>query len=93
MKDIYQICENIIGARGYVYVRATDDEITVREFRGGFARFNAGLYAEGKKYPRGTKIDGQEILSIRKFDNWLKKHNCLWYEQERNETENVPNAC
>lgn len=77
MKDIYQVCENVIGAQGYVYVRATDDEITVREFRGGFTRFNAGLYAEGKKYPRGTKIDGQEILSIRKFDNWLKEHNCL----------------
>ena len=77
MKQIYQISENVIGAQGYVYVRATEDEITVREFRGGFARFNAGLYAESKEFPRGTKIKGQEILSIRKFDEWLKKHNCI----------------
>lgn len=77
MKQIYQISENIIGAQGYVYVRATEDEIEEREYRGGFARFNSDVYAEGKNYPRGTKIDGQEILSIRKFDNWLKKHNCL----------------
>ena len=77
MKDIYQISENVIGAQGYIYVRAARNEIEEREYRGGFARFNSDVYAEGKGYPRGTKINGQEILSIRKFDNWLKKHNCL----------------
>lgn len=78
MKYIYQISENIIKPNvDTCYVRATEDEITLREYRGGFARFCAGCYAESKKYPRGTKINGQEILSIRKFDNWLKNHNCL----------------
>ena len=77
MKDIYQISENIIGASGCVYVRATCNEIEERQYRGGFARFNSGVYAEGKDYPRGAKIDGKEILSIGKFDKWLKEHNCI----------------
>lgn len=76
-KDIYQISENIIGAHGYIYVRATENEIEVRKFRGGFRRFTAGLFAEGKDYPCGAKIDGKEILSLRKFDKWLKEHNCV----------------
>ena len=76
-KDIYQISENIIGASGYIYVRATRNEIEEREYRGGFTRFLSGLYNYGNKYPRGAKIDGQEILSIGKFDKWLKEHNCV----------------
>lgn len=76
-KNIYQISENIIGARGYIYVRATENEIGTREYVGGFARFNSDLYDDGKKYPRGSKIDGQPILSIKKFDKWRKNHHCL----------------
>lgn len=76
-KDIYQITENIIGAKGCIYVRATHNEITEREYRGGFARFNWGVYDCGKNYPRGAKIDGKEIFSIGKFDKWLKEHNCV----------------
>lgn len=76
-KDIYQISENIIGASGYIYVRATRNEIEEREYRGGFTRFNSDIYADGKNYPRGAKIDGQEILSIGKFDKWLKEHKCV----------------
>ena len=79
MKNIYQISENVIrpNPSGYVYVRATDTEILMREFSGGFARFNAGLYGDSKDYPRGTKIHGQKIFSIAEFDKWLKQHNCL----------------
>jgi len=76
-KDIYQISENIIGASGYIYVRATQNEIEEREYRGGFTRFNSGVYAEGKNYPRGARVEGHEILSIGKFDKWLKEHNCV----------------
>jgi hypothetical protein len=76
-KDIYQISENIIGAQGYIYVRATEREIEEREYRGGFARFNSGAYADGKDYPRGSKVENQPILSIGKFDKWLKEHNCV----------------
>ena len=77
-KYIYQISENIIKPNvDTCYVRATEDEITLREYRGGFARFNSGCFAESKKFPRGTKINGREILSLRKFDNWLKEHDCL----------------
>ena len=79
MKEIFQISENVIRPipTGYVYVRATEREIEQREFRGGFARFNSGRYAESKEFPRGSKIDGQEIFSLRKFDKWLKEHNCI----------------
>ena len=76
-KDIYQISENIIGASGCIYVRATRNEIEEREYRGGFARFNSGVYADGKNYPRGARVEGQKILSIGKFDKWLKEHNCV----------------
>jgi hypothetical protein len=76
-KDIYQISENIIGAQGCIYVRATEREIEEREYRGGFARFNSGVYADGKDYPRGSKVENQPILSIGKFDKWLKEHNCV----------------
>ena len=75
-KDIYQISENIIGASDYIYVRATRNEIEEREYLGGFTRFNSDIYAEGKNYPRGTKIDGKPILSIKKFDEWRKQHFC-----------------
>ena len=79
MKDIYQISENIIGASGYVYVRATIGEIYERRYKGGFGRFNVEMYDFGskEKYPRGAKIDGQPILSIGKLDKWLKEHNCI----------------
>lgn len=77
MKDIYQISENILGASGYVYVRATRNEIEERQYRGGFTRFNSVVYADGDEYPRGAKIDGQPILSIGKLDKWLKEHNCI----------------
>ena len=77
-KDIYQISENVIGASGYIYVRATISEIYERQYKGGFRRFNMEMYDFGskEKYPRGAKIDGREILSIGKFDKWLKEHKC-----------------
>lgn len=77
MKNIYQICENIPNAHGYIYVRATEREIEEREYRGGFTRFLSDLYAYGKKYPRGSKVENQPILSLNKFDKWLKEHKCV----------------
>lgn len=78
-KDIYQISENVIGAKERIFVRATISEIYERQYKGGFRRFNMEMYDFGnkEKYPRGAKIDGQEILSIGKFDKWLKEHKCV----------------
>lgn len=77
-KDIYLISENIMGVKDFTYVRATINEIYERQYKGGFKRFNMEMHDFGskEKYPRGAKIDGKEILSIGKFDKWLKEHKC-----------------
>ena len=77
MKDIYQICPNIIGSNnGYIYVRATYTEILVRQYYGGFQRFLVSLYDFGnkEKYPKGAKIEGISIISLKKFDKWIAEH-------------------
>lgn len=78
MKDIYQISENIVGVKERIFVRATIGEIYERQYKGGFRRFNMEMYDFGskEKYPRGARIDGSPILSIAKFDKWLKEHKC-----------------
>ena len=74
-KFIYVVWNNIIGNnKECVYVRATEKEIGKREFYNGFRHFNRDCYAYSKEFPYGTKIDGQQILSIRKFDKWLEKN-------------------
>lgn len=74
-KLIYVVWNNIIGNnKECVYVRATENEIGKREFYNGFRHFNSDCYAYSKEFPYGTKIDGQQILSIRKFDKWLEKN-------------------
>ena len=77
MRDIYQISSNTIGNNsGYIYVRATYSEILVRQYYGGFQRFLACLYDFGskEKYPRGAKIKGIPIISLKKFDEWIAEH-------------------
>ena len=74
-KDIYLVSENIMGVKDFAFVRATISEIYERQYKGGFKRFNMEMYDFGskEKYPSGAKIDGREILSIGKFDKWLKE--------------------
>lgn len=74
---IYVIRENTDKYFDYkLYVRATEKEIEERECLGGFYRFIQECYDYSKNYPRGTKINGQKILSLREFDKWRKEHYC-----------------
>lgn len=74
-KFIYVVWNNIIGNnKECVYVRATENEIEQREFYNGFRCFNRDCYGYSKEFPYGAKIDGQQLLSIRKFDKWLEKN-------------------
>lgn len=75
-KFIYVIWNNVLGNNNNerVYVRATENEIEKRQFYHGFQHFNRDCYAYSKEFPYGAKIDGQQIMSIRKFDKWLEKN-------------------
>ena len=74
---IYVIRENTDKWLDYkLYVRATEKEIEEREYLGGFCRFIQECYGYSKNYPRGTKCNGQKILSLREFDQWRKEHYC-----------------
>ena len=76
-KQIYYITENIYPQTDErIFVRATENEVDERRYRGGFLRFNSEPYAECAEFPRAIEIDGIRVLSLTKFDKWLKEHKC-----------------
>lgn len=63
------------------FVRATDDQIEVRKYFGEINQFAATPYADSKDFPRGSRIDGEKVLSIREFDKFRHEHHldcCGW---------------
>lgn len=76
-KYIFIVVENVIPFKDEsVYVRATESEMRQRMYAGGFLRFLSDCYDYSKNHPRGAKIEGQKIMSLREFDDWRKQHNC-----------------
>lgn len=74
---IFIIRENLPSFKDEcIYVRASETAIEARRYTGGFLRFLDSCLDDAKNYPPGTKIDGQEILSLRQFDEWRKQHHC-----------------
>lgn len=77
-KYIFMISENIVPPKfeETIYVRASEDEIRQRMYAGGFLRFLSSCYDDSKNHPKGTRISGQKILSLKEFDQWRKEHYC-----------------
>lgn len=74
---IFVIGENTVPfKKERIHVRATEAAIRVRMYAGGFLRFVSSCLDYAKNYPIGTKINGQEILSLHQFDEWRKQHYC-----------------
>ena len=75
---IFIISENVVPfTQEHIYVKTTENAIRERMYRGGFLRFLSSCYDDAKKYNKKTKIEGQDILSLKQFDEWLAKHYCL----------------
>ena len=74
---IFQIFENEVQFNEEaIYVRATEMDIETRMYAGGFLRFLSSCYDISRNYPRGSKIDGQKILTLSQFDQWRREHHC-----------------
>lgn len=69
-KLVWQVSDTETGSKWTVYVRATMADMESRLYRGGIMQFLACPFDESKNIPKGSLIDGKNVMSLSEFDTF-----------------------